>query len=154
MTQTRKIAAIAESFHCAVVTHNFLGPVLTAAAVHLDTVIPNFVVQEYILGDEDRKWSGFSGVLRRQKERGVERKLMGFEMTNRGIPRHGYPLRVGSREVGQVTSGTFAPFLKKSIGLGYVSAEAARIGQEIEVLIRGSAVPGRIIRTPFYKRPS
>jgi galactonate dehydratase len=66
LTHTRKIAAIAESFHSAVVTHNFLGPVLTAAAVHLDTAIPNFVVQEYARTDESDKWSGFTGVLRRQ----------------------------------------------------------------------------------------
>jgi galactonate dehydratase len=66
LTHTRKIAAIAESFHAAVVTHNYLGPVLTAAAVHLDTSIPNFVVQEYAMTDEDAKWSGFRSVLRRQ----------------------------------------------------------------------------------------
>lgn len=65
LTHTRKIAAIAESFHSAVVTHNFLGPVLTAAAVHLDTAIPNFVVQEYARTDETSKWSGFQGVLQR-----------------------------------------------------------------------------------------
>ena len=58
LTHVRKIAAIAESFHSAVVTHNFLGPVLTAAAVHLDTSIPNFVVQEYSRTDESNKWSG------------------------------------------------------------------------------------------------
>jgi len=66
LTHVRKIAAIAESFHSAVVTHNFLGPVLTAAAVHLDTAIPNFVVQEYARTDESDKWRGFSGVLQRQ----------------------------------------------------------------------------------------
>jgi galactonate dehydratase len=66
LTHTRKIAAIAESFHSAVVTHNYLGPVLTAAAVHLDTAIPNFVVQEYARTDESSKWSGFAGVLQRQ----------------------------------------------------------------------------------------
>jgi galactonate dehydratase len=66
LTHTRKIAAVAESFHSAVVTHNFLGPVLTAAAVHLDTAIPNFVVQEYARTDESNKWAGFEGVLRRQ----------------------------------------------------------------------------------------
>jgi aminomethyltransferase len=56
--------------------------------------------------------------------------------------------------VGQVTSGTFSPFLKKSIGLGYFPAEAARIGGEIEVVIRGQGVSGKIVKTPFYKRPS
>jgi galactonate dehydratase len=66
LTHTRKIAAIAESFHSAIVTHNFLGPVLTAASVHLDTAIPNFVVQEYARTDETDKWSGFQGVLQRQ----------------------------------------------------------------------------------------
>jgi galactonate dehydratase len=66
ISQCKKIAAIAESFHSAVVTHNFLGPVLTAAAVHLDTSIPNFVVQEYARTDETDKWSGFSGVLQRK----------------------------------------------------------------------------------------
>src|SRR5439155_19614612 len=66
LTHTRKIAAIAESFHSAIVTHNFLGPVLTAASVHLDTAIPNFVVQEYARTDETNKWSGFQGVLQRQ----------------------------------------------------------------------------------------
>src|SRR5581483_6404014 len=66
LTQCKKIAAIAESFHSAVVTHNFLGPVLTAAAVHLDTSIPNFVVQEYTQADESSKWSAFEGVLRRE----------------------------------------------------------------------------------------
>ncbi len=66
LTHTRKIAAIAEAYHAAVVTHNYLGPVLTAAAVHLDTTIPNFVVQEYAQTDESTRWSGFRGVLRRQ----------------------------------------------------------------------------------------
>jgi len=95
-----------------------------------------------------------STVLHRQKQAGVERKLMGFEMTGRGIPRHGYPLRVGGGEVSRVTSGTFAPYLKKSIGLGYFPASMARIGQEIEVEIRGSGIAGKIVKTPFYKRGS
>jgi glycine cleavage system T protein (aminomethyltransferase) len=95
-----------------------------------------------------------SDILRRQKEQGVEKKLMGFEMTDRGIPRHGYPLKTGGVEVGCVTSGTFSPSLKKSIGLGYLPAASARIGEKIEVVIRGSAVSGRIVKTPFYKRPS
>jgi galactonate dehydratase len=65
LTHTKKIAAIAESFHAAVVTHNFLGPVLTAAAVHLDTSIPNFVVQEYSRRDESEFAAAFPGTLRR-----------------------------------------------------------------------------------------
>jgi aminomethyltransferase len=56
--------------------------------------------------------------------------------------------------VGCVTSGTHSPSLKKSIGLGYLPAASARVGEKIEVVIRGSAVSGRIVKTPFYKRPS
>jgi galactonate dehydratase len=66
LTHTKKIAAIAESFHAALVTHNFLGPVLTAAAVHLDVAIPNFVVQEYAKADEGPLAAAFPGTLRRQ----------------------------------------------------------------------------------------
>jgi galactonate dehydratase len=66
LTHCKKIAAIAESYHSAVVTHNFLGPVLTAAAVHLDVSIPNFVVQEYSKVDEGSKSAPFTGVLQRR----------------------------------------------------------------------------------------
>jgi galactonate dehydratase len=66
LTHCKKIAAIAESFHSAVVTHNFLGPVLTAAAVHLDVSIPNFFVQEYTLSDEDPKWSILDNAVKRE----------------------------------------------------------------------------------------
>jgi galactonate dehydratase len=65
LTHTRKIAAIAESFHAAVVTHNFLSPLLTAASVHLDVSIPNVVVQEYSRGDEGALAAAFPGTLRR-----------------------------------------------------------------------------------------
>lgn len=65
LTHCKKIAAIAESFHAAVVTHNFLGPILTAASVHLDVSIPNFLVQEYTTADEDLWASAFPGTLRR-----------------------------------------------------------------------------------------
>jgi galactonate dehydratase len=65
LTHTKKIAALAESFHAAVVTHNFLGPVLTAASVHLDVSIPNFLVQEYSRGDEGALSAAFPGTLRR-----------------------------------------------------------------------------------------
>lgn len=66
LTHVKKIAAIAEAYHAAVVTHNFLGPVLTAASVHLDASIPNFVVQEYSKVDEGPKSAPFIGVLQRQ----------------------------------------------------------------------------------------
>jgi galactonate dehydratase len=66
LTQRNKIAAIAESYHSAVVTHTFLGPVLTAAAVHLDTSIPNFMLQECTLADEDPKWEILENATRRE----------------------------------------------------------------------------------------
>lgn len=66
LSQCRKIAAIAESYHCAVVTHNFLGPLITAASVHLDASIPNFITQEYSKGDEGAQHAVFKTTLRRE----------------------------------------------------------------------------------------
>lgn len=91
-------------------------------------------------------------VLAQQKAEGVKRILAGFEMVERGIARHGYPIVHGGEECGRVTSGSFAPFLKKNIGLGYVPQELSPVGTEIAVLIRGREVPARIVETPFYKR--
>jgi glycine cleavage system T protein (aminomethyltransferase) len=91
-------------------------------------------------------------VLERQLAEGVRRKIAGFELTDKGIPRPHYPVYSGGRSVGQVTSGTFAPFLRKSIGLVYLPVEITGVGTEIEVGIRDKMVKGRIIPTPFYKR--
>ncbi len=90
-------------------------------------------------------------VLLAQKAQGVERKLVGFEMTERAIPRHGYALLAGGRRVGQVTSGTFGPWVNKSIGMGYVGREVAQPGG-IQVEIRGRPLDARIVRLPFYRR--
>jgi aminomethyltransferase len=92
-------------------------------------------------------------VLLEQKKAGAPRKLVGFEMTGRGIARHGYPARVGDRDVGTVCSGSFAPFLQKSIGLVYLPAAQASAGTELTVDIRGRAVEAKVVPTPFYKRP-
>jgi aminomethyltransferase len=116
-----------------------------------DTVTPLEAGLNFIVKLEKGEFLG-SEILRAQKEQGPARKLVGFEMTGRGIARPGYPLRAGGREVGKVTSGSYAPFLKKNIALGYVPAELSRVGQEIEVIIRDSAVPGQVVKTPFYKR--
>ncbi len=115
-----------------------------------DTVTPLEAGLAFIVKLEKGEFLG-SEILRAQKERGVTRRLAGFEMTGRGIARHGYPMRIGGRDSGPVTSGSYAPFLRKNIGLGYVPAGAA-VGDGIEVIIRESAVPGRIVKTPFYKR--
>jgi aminomethyltransferase len=87
-----------------------------------------------------------------QKQEGVQRKLVGFEMVDRGIARDEYPVLVNGSVVGQVTSGSPAPFLKKNIGLAYVPTEFADDGRTIEIDIRGRATAAKIVPTPFYKR--
>ena len=91
--------------------------------------------------------------LARQKEEGVKRKLVGFEVTERGIARDHQDVVVQGQTVGQVTSGSPAPFLKKNIGFAYVPAEYANVGQEIQIDVRGKLVGAQIVKAPFYKRP-
>ncbi|MBI3698750.1 MAG: glycine cleavage system aminomethyltransferase GcvT [Acidobacteria bacterium] len=88
----------------------------------------------------------------KQKEKGVARKLAGFEMRGRGIARDGYLARVGGEPAGYVTSGSPAPFLKKNIGLCYLPASSTSVGQAIEIEIRNQAVAAEIVPTPFYSR--
>jgi aminomethyltransferase len=86
-----------------------------------------------------------------QKSQGIPRKLVGFEMIDRGIPRSHYPLALNGEEIGFVTSGSFSPTLEKNIGLGLIKTELAQIGNEIEVVVRGKGLKAKIIPTPFYK---
>jgi len=90
--------------------------------------------------------------LKEQKAEGTTRKLVGFEMIDRGIARHGYPVVQGDRPVGVVTSGTQTPFLKKAIGMAYVPADLAAPDTEILIDIRGRASTARVVPMPFYKR--
>ncbi|HEY9284530.1 MAG TPA: glycine cleavage system aminomethyltransferase GcvT [Pyrinomonadaceae bacterium] len=90
--------------------------------------------------------------LARQKEEGVRRKLVGFEVTERGIARDDQDVLAGGECVGRVTSGSPAPFLKKNIGMAYVPAELASEGQELHIDVRGRAVAARVVPAPFYKR--
>jgi aminomethyltransferase len=103
----------------------------------------------------DEAKGDFNGraILAEQKKGGAPRKLVGFEMVERGIPRHGYKVYLGDEAVGPVTSGTFAPFLQKSIGLCYVPSARATVGTGIAVEIRGRRTAARVVPTPFYKRP-
>jgi aminomethyltransferase len=89
--------------------------------------------------------------LERQKEQGVPRKLVGFEMVDRGIARHGYPAQTPAGQ-GVVTSGTHSPTLGRPIGLAMVPSGAQTVGTEFEVDIRGRRARARIVETPFYKR--
>jgi aminomethyltransferase len=91
-------------------------------------------------------------VLDREKQEGPRRKLVGFEMVDRGIARHGYPVVDGSEEIGVVTSGTHSPTLKKAIGLAYLPLDKSAQGSEFLVLIRGKETRARVVPTPFYKR--
>jgi aminomethyltransferase len=94
------------------------------------------------------------GALEEAKAEGVKRTLIGLEMIERGIARDGYRvLDDESREIGYVTSGSYAPFLKKNIALAYVPPEFSEIGRELKVEIRGQGVRARVVPTPFYKRP-
>ena len=87
----------------------------------------------------------------RQKEQGLERKLVGFRLKERGFPRHGYPVSVDGQEAGVVTSGVLSPTLGEGVGMAYVPAAAAKPGTEIGIVIRGAAVPAEVVRPPFHK---
>src|SRR6267378_1685573 len=90
--------------------------------------------------------------LAQQKEAGVSRRLIGFEITERGIARDGQDVLVNGNVVGRVTSGGPAPYLKKNIGFAYVPVDFASEGQEIQIDVRGRLVGAEIVKTPFYKR--
>jgi len=90
--------------------------------------------------------------LAKQKEEGVKQKLVGFEMSDRGIARDGQDVFIEGQHLGRVTSGSPAPFLKKNIGMAYVPVEFADVGQAIEIDVRGKRVGAQIVSLPFYKR--
>lgn len=91
-------------------------------------------------------------VIEKQLAEGLKRKLVGFELAEPGIARPHYPACVNGQKVSEVTSGTFAPFLKKAIGLVYLPIEATAVGDEFEIEIRSKRVKARVVPTPFYKR--
>ena len=94
------------------------------------------------------------GPLEEAKAEGVKRTLVGLEMVERGIARDGYKvLDEAGHEIGYVTSGSYAPFLKKNIALAYVPPANAEIGSLVKVEIRGQGAGARVVPTPFYKRP-
>ncbi len=93
-------------------------------------------------------------VLEQQKEEGVSRRLVGLEMQGRYIARHGYPVEVNGEIVGEITSGTLSPTLGKAIALAYVPANFAKVGQQLEVEIRGKTHTAVVVKRPFYRSPS
>jgi aminomethyltransferase len=93
-----------------------------------------------------------SDFLKKQKEEGVKRKLVAFEMIDRGIPRHDYPiLDANGNTIGKVTSGTMSPSMKIGIGLGYVAIDHAQLENEIFIEIREKGIKAKVVKLPFYK---
>jgi aminomethyltransferase len=91
--------------------------------------------------------------LKKQKEAGVSRKLIGFELVERGIPRHDYEIvDANGNKIGIVTSGTMAPSLGKGIGMGYVTTEFAAVDSNIFIQIRNNNVKAKVVKLPFYKK--
>ncbi|MEI4790714.1 glycine cleavage system aminomethyltransferase GcvT [Bacillus sp. FJAT-53060] len=91
-------------------------------------------------------------VLKKQKEEGTKRKLVGIEMIDKGIPRTAYPVFSGEEQIGFVTTGTQSPTLKKNVGLALIKTSQAQLGTEVEVQVRKKRLKAKIVATPFYKR--
>jgi aminomethyltransferase len=92
-------------------------------------------------------------VLEQQKAEGVQRRLVGLEMSGRHIARHGYRVMFEGEAVGEITSGTLAPTVGKAIALAYVSKSLSKVGQALEVEIRGKTYPTTVVKKPFYRSP-
>lgn len=90
--------------------------------------------------------------LKAQKEAGVTRKLVAFELTERGVPRHDYEIvDADGNKIGRVTSGTMSPSLGKGIGLGYVTKENSKVDSDIFIQVRKKQIPAKVVKLPFYK---
>jgi aminomethyltransferase len=107
---------------------------------------------EWIVGWQKGEFNG-RAVLADQKAHGLSRRLVGFEMIDRAIARHGYDVLVDGTKVGAVTSGTQTPFLKRAIGMAYLPIGRTAPGTEFEVDVRGRRQRARVVPLPFYKRP-
>lgn len=93
-----------------------------------------------------------SEALLAQKEAGIQKKLVGFEMIDRGIPRHDYEIADAEGNIiGKVTSGTQAPSLQKAIGMGYITKDFTKEGTEVFILIRNTPIKAKVVKFPFYK---
>ena len=103
------------------------------------------------LVDFDKEFAGVAA-LRALKLSGIKKKLVGLEMTGRGIARHGYKVFQGDKEIGIVTSGTFAPTLNKAVGLAFVDINYSAPDTELSVAIRDTQSPAKVVKIPFYKR--
>jgi aminomethyltransferase len=100
----------------------------------------------------DKECFNGKDVLKAQKENGVSRKIVGFVLTERGVARAQYPVLLEGVPIGVVTTGSYSPTLDKNLGLALIKAEYGKVGQKLEIEIRGKKVSGQIIAKPFYKR--
>ena len=100
---------------------------------------------------DDREFIGKEALLRQVRE-GVKKIRVGLRMTERGIPRKGMSILKNGREIGYVTSGTLSPLLKVGIAMGYVSPEYSRVGERVEISIRGRLAKAEIVKFPFYDK--
>lgn len=115
-----------------------------------ESVTPLEVPYSWIT-DMNKEFIGSAG-LRAKQESGFAKKLVGLEMTGRGIARHGYRVFHGGKEVGGVTSGTFSPTFNKAIGLAFVDVDFSAPDTEIEIAIRDTMTKAKVVKIPFYKR--
>lgn len=115
-----------------------------------ETVSPFEVVYGWVTNLE-KDFIGCDALMH-QKREGVKKKLVGFEVEDRGIARHGYKVFKEGREIGEVTSGTFAPTLQKAIGLAFVPVECREPGTSIDIQIRDNFAKAQVVLLPFYKR--
>ena len=99
--------------------------------------------------DFNKEFIGKEALLK-QKEHGLKRKLIGFMMLDKGIPRSHYEILSGGKKVGEVTSGTMSPTLNKAIGMGYVPVKLAEPGTRIDILIRNTIAEAKVVKKPFY----
>jgi aminomethyltransferase len=117
-----------------------------------ETTTPVEADLAWMVGWQKDEFNG-AAVLRTQKDRGAGRKLIGFDLLEPGIARQGHDVYRGETKVGVVTSGTHTPFLKKAIGMAYVSIDHAAQGAGLEIDIQGQRTGARIVAMPFYKHP-
>ncbi len=98
--------------------------------------------------------TGFIGkeALARQKEKGLERKLAGIQITGRGIPRQGYRVQCGHKDIGFITSGSYSPSIGKNIGLAMLASEYTQIGRKVDIIIRGKSTDAEVVKLPFYTK--
>lgn len=102
-------------------------------------------------GDRPDNFIG-KGALAQQQHQGLPRRLVGLKMEGRHIARHGYPVWGAGEPVGEITSGTFSPTLETAIALAYVPPKFAKVGQSLQVEIRGKQYPAQVVKKPFYRR--